>query len=259
MNIVIIGSGNVAAVLGRKLVAAGHKVLQVLSRNATSASELAYEWNTESANYISLINKDADAYLIAVADTAIADIACDLSLPGKVVAHTAATVKMDVLQDVTAHYGVFYPLQSLKKEQIQAPEIPIYIEAASDKAQTVLTQLASSVYAQAPLTADYDKRTKLHVAAVLLNNFCNHIFSLTEAYCTKENVAFAELLPIIDNTFHRLHEASLATLQTGPSARGDMETIAQHLALLKNYPQLHQLYRFLTESILGHSLQPSDG
>ena len=43
MDIVIIGSGNVAAVLGRKFTAAGHKIVQIISRNASAASELAYE------------------------------------------------------------------------------------------------------------------------------------------------------------------------------------------------------------------------
>ncbi|HUM66837.1 MAG TPA: NAD(P)-binding domain-containing protein, partial [Chitinophagaceae bacterium] len=62
MNIVIIGSGNTGAVLGRKFVAAGHRILQVIGRNASAASELAYEWDTESANYMSLINKNADVY-----------------------------------------------------------------------------------------------------------------------------------------------------------------------------------------------------
>ena len=41
MDIVILGSGNVAAVLGRKFKAAGHRILQVISRNASAASQLA--------------------------------------------------------------------------------------------------------------------------------------------------------------------------------------------------------------------------
>ena len=71
MNIVIIGSGNVAAVLGRKFKAAGHTIIQVVSRNSKAASELAYEWNTVSTNYKSPISNDADVYLIAVSDDAI--------------------------------------------------------------------------------------------------------------------------------------------------------------------------------------------
>ncbi len=46
MDIVIIGSGNVATVLGRKFKAAGHNIVQVFSRNAAAATQLAYEWNT---------------------------------------------------------------------------------------------------------------------------------------------------------------------------------------------------------------------
>jgi predicted dinucleotide-binding enzyme len=91
MEIVMIGSGNVAAVLGRKFKAAGHSIAQVYSRNASEASKLAYEWDTESTNYISLINKTADVYLIAVSDEAIDDVVRELKLPGRVVAHTAAS------------------------------------------------------------------------------------------------------------------------------------------------------------------------
>ncbi len=57
----------------RKLKAAGHQILQIYSRNASAASELAYEWDTESTNYKSMIQKNADLYIIAVDDRSIAD------------------------------------------------------------------------------------------------------------------------------------------------------------------------------------------
>src|SRR6188472_4052913 len=106
MDIVILGSGNVAAVLGRKFKAAGHNILQVYSRNASAASALAYEWDTKSTNYKSMINTNADVYIIAVNDDSITDVADYLSLPGKVVAHTAASVPKDILKKITPHYGV---------------------------------------------------------------------------------------------------------------------------------------------------------
>ena len=62
MDIVIIGSGNVSTVLGRKFKAAGHTIVQVISRNAKAATQLAYEWDTESTNYFSVVNKNADVY-----------------------------------------------------------------------------------------------------------------------------------------------------------------------------------------------------
>src|SRR5678810_292984 len=101
MDIVILGSGNVAAVLGRKFKTAGHRILQVISRNASAASKLAYEWDTESSNYPSIAKPNADIYIIAVSDDAIDDVIANIQLPKKVVVHTAASVSKDILKKVT--------------------------------------------------------------------------------------------------------------------------------------------------------------
>jgi len=107
MNIVIIGTGNAATVLGKKFKAAGHHIVQVFGRDASAASKLAYQFDTESTNYWSVIRKDADFYLVAVADDAITEVAKHVHVPGKLVAHTAASVTKDVLKSMSHHYGVF--------------------------------------------------------------------------------------------------------------------------------------------------------
>jgi len=60
MDIVIIGTGNAATVIGRKFKAAGHKIVQVVGRNSGAASELAYALDTISTNYLSAINRNAE-------------------------------------------------------------------------------------------------------------------------------------------------------------------------------------------------------
>lgn len=135
MNIIIIGTGNTATVLSRKMKNAGHHIIQVFGRDASAASKLAYELDTESTNYWSVIKKDADVYLIAVSDNAISEVAKHLHVPGKVVAHTAASVSKDILKKSSHHYGVFYPLQSLRKDREGSPEIPIFVDASDDKAK----------------------------------------------------------------------------------------------------------------------------
>jgi glutamyl-tRNA reductase len=70
MDIVIIGTGNTAAVLGHKLKGAGHVIVQIFGRNASAASELAYELDTESTAYWSVVNRQADVYILAVSDIA---------------------------------------------------------------------------------------------------------------------------------------------------------------------------------------------
>lgn len=249
MDIVIIGSGNAAAVLGRKFTAAGHKIVQIISRNASAASELAYEWDTESANYMSLINQNADVYIIAVSDNALEEVVSTLKLPGKVVAHTAGAVSKEVLKNVTSHYGVFYPLQSLRKEITSLPDIPIFFEGSDKTATNTLQKLAQSVSFEKATAAGTEDRLKLHVAAVIVSNFTNHLYVLAEKYCQKEGIDFHQLLPLIEETVQRLKESSPADTMTGPAIRHDQETIQKHIELLKDHPQLQKIYQAITESI----------
>ena len=249
MDIVIIGSGNVASVLGRKFKAAGHRILQVYSRHAAAASELAYKLGSASTNYKSTISRSADFYLVAVSDDAIADATSDLFLPGKVVAHTAASVPKEVLKKVTAHYGVFYPLQSLRKDMDTIPDIPVSIDGIDEKTKKLLGALAHSIAAEHVVEAGDDARLKLHVAAVVVSNFVNHLYKLAEDYCRKEGLDFKQLLPLIEETAIRIKEISPSSAQTGPAIRHDRETIQKHLALLNKHPQLKSIYLLLTESV----------
>ncbi|MGZ8559712.1 MAG: Rossmann-like and DUF2520 domain-containing protein [Chitinophagaceae bacterium] len=249
MDIVIIGSGNVAAVLGRKFMAAGHKIVQIVSRNASAASGLAYEWDTESANYLTLINQHADVYIIAVSDNALDELIGQLKLPGKVVAHTAGSVSKEILKNVTRHYGVFYPLQSLRKEIDSLPVIPVFFEGSDELATNTLQKLAQSVSFEQATSAGAEDRLKMHIAAVLVNNFTNHLYVLAEKYCQKEGISFSLLLPLIEETVRRLKTTSPSESMTGPATRLDMDTIRKHIELLKDYPQLQKIYKLITESI----------
>lgn len=249
MNIVIIGTGNTATILGRKFKAAGHTILQVAGRNSAAASHLAYELDTVSTNYWTSVDKNADVYIIAVSDDAIETIANELKLPGKVVAHTAASVPKEVLSKVTNHYGVFYPLQSLRKETESLPVIPFFVEGSDEKTILVLEKLAQSVSGEKVVHAGDEDRVKLHVAAVFVNNFTNYLYALAEEYCKNEGLDFNLLLPLIEETAMRVKNNSPKSVQTGPALRHDNETIKKHLALLKDHPRLQKAYAFISESI----------
>jgi predicted dinucleotide-binding enzyme len=239
MTIVMIGSGNVAAVLGRKLKAAGHQIVQLYSRNASAASELAYEWDAESTNYKSMIQKNADLYIIAVDDRSIDDVADDLRVPGKIVVHTAASVPMEVLKNVSEHYGVLYPLQSLSKDIGTITEIPLFVDGSDAYTKSRLQSLAASISREKVGVAGDDDRAKLHVAAVVVNNFANHLYQLA-----------AELLqPLIEETALRLRQHSPSEALTGPAVRHDKQTIEKHLEILNAHPKLRNIYLLMTESI----------
>jgi predicted short-subunit dehydrogenase-like oxidoreductase (DUF2520 family) len=198
---------------------------------------------------MSLLNRNADVYIIAVSDNAIEEIAADLKLPDKVVAHTAGSVSKDILKNVTNHYGVFYPLQSIRKEVSHLPDIPVFYEGSDEKAITVLKKLAESISYKQPVAAGSEDRMKLHVAAVVVNNFTNHLYALAEQYCKKERIDFRQLLPLIEETVDRLRTNSPADTLTGPAVRHDQPTIQKHLEILKDHPNLQKIYQLMTESI----------
>ena len=116
MDIVIIGTGNTATILGRKLKAAGHNIVQIYGHNGRAASDLAYELDTESTNYWAVVNRNADIYLLAVSDIAVEEVVKELGLPDKTIIHTAASVSKEVLNKAE-HYGVFFThCKALKKK-----------------------------------------------------------------------------------------------------------------------------------------------
>jgi len=248
MNIVIIGTGNTATVLGKKLKKAGHHILQVFGRNSKEASALAYELGTESTNYWNVVNRNADLYILAVSDIAVEEVFHELQLPDKTIVHTAASVSKDVLKDGAEHYGVLYPLQSLKKDSDYLPEIPVVIDASDKQTLAMLDVLAHSI-SDRVIEAGDETRVKLHLAAVMVNNFTNHLYALVEKYCKDEGLDFYLFLPLIKETAARLDTVSPAKSQTGPALRGDETTIEKHLLLLKKYPQLETIYALLSESI----------
>jgi len=248
MDIVIIGTGNTATVLGRKLRNAGHNIVQVFGRNSTEASELAYELNTESTNYWNVVKTNADLYIIAVSDIAIEEVFNELRLSDKTVVHTAASVSKDVLKAGAEHYGVLYPLQSLKKDLGYIPEIPMIIDASDRRTLDMLDVLAHTISDRVVAASD-ETRQKLHLAAVMVNNFTNHLYALVEKYCKDEGLDFYLLLPLIRETAARLENMPPAKSQTGPAIRRDHSTIEKHLTLLQTYPQLHKIYELFSESI----------
>jgi predicted short-subunit dehydrogenase-like oxidoreductase (DUF2520 family) len=251
MDIVIIGTGNTATVLGRKLKLAGHRIVQVFGRDTSAASNLAYELDTESTNYWNVVCRDADIYILAVSDIAIEEVLRELHLPTKIIVHTAASVSKDVLKNASVHFGVFYPLQSLKKEAGHVPDIPIIIDASDPSTLKELEQLAHSI-SDKVFEAGDEKRMKLHLAAVFCNNFVNHLYALAEGYCREEGLDFDLLHPLIEETAARLKEIAPSQSQTGPALRNDRTTIEKHLQLLQQYPELKKIYEIFTASIYSN-------
>ncbi len=248
MKIVLIGSGNVAWNIGKLCVQHNHEVVQIISRNASTASALAYELNTESSNYFSVINKEADIYIICVNDDAIPSIALELNGINKLVVHTSGALSADVLQACSSIYGVLYPLQSLVSNATKVPTIPFLVQGNNRTTTTLIETFALSLSNKVQVVTNEEK-VNFHLSAVLVNNFTNHLYTLANNWCLKNKIDFSMLLPIIEQTATRIKTQTPQALQTGPAIRGDKQTIAKHIELLQNEAYLTELYALLTKGI----------
>jgi len=248
MRVVIIGSGNTATVLGRQIAAAGHEIGQVLSRQEEHAALLGRQLQSPFATGLENIVRDAGLYIAAVSDSALLSLGERLSLPGKLVVHTAGSVPGNVLQPISDRYGVLYPLQSLRKEIGYFPEMPLLVDAAHPEDLETITAFARTLSANVQTAGD-DTRRKLHLAGVFINNFSNYLYTLAADYCGKEKIDFSLLLPLIKETAERVTHAAPREVQTGPAIRGDGITIEKHLELLDNYENIKELYELFTHQI----------
>lgn len=247
-QVTLIGSGNVATVLGHRIRKAGHRVVQVYSRQLPHAEELAGTLGADPVSALEAISPEVDLVLIAVADEAIEPVAQSLRLPGTLVAHTAGSVPADILQQITDRYGVLYPLQSLRKERPDPEAVPLLVDTARPGDLEWLLAFAETLDPRVGKAGD-QARCRLHVAAVFASNFTNHLFGIAESLCRREGLSFDLLLPLMQETVNRLQIHSPLAVQTGPAARGDARTIAQHRELLRDDGEWLRLYNILTESI----------
>ena len=252
MQVVIIGTGNVATVLGRKIKQAGYNIAQVYGRNTVSATELATELAATSVTDTTAIAIDADIYVICVADKAIVPLVEQLHLPGKLVLHTAGSVSITSLENVSEQYGVLYPVQSIRKEMDAATSIPFLVDGNNETVTAAIEAFAASLGSQVARGNDL-VRGKLHVAAVFACNFVNYMYLQSASFCENENIDFTLLQPLIEETALRLRQYHPSQVFTGPAVRKDLATIDRHLQLLQPYPLQYQLYNILTEGILQNA------
>src|ERR1700754_1596265 len=108
MRITLIGSGNVATHLGAAFKNAGHRMVQVYSRNAQNAALLAYHIGAEAIDNLENINPETDIFIIAVSDDMIAAIAEELAKHDKLIVHTSGGTHLFNLLAFTDNAGVFY-------------------------------------------------------------------------------------------------------------------------------------------------------
>lgn len=242
-----------ATVLGKGLHEQGFNIVQVYNRTLSSAQALAQQFACTFTDQLQDLDQAADLYILCVSDQAIEQIVPQLSYLEKnkgFLVHTSGATPSTVFAAHFTRYGVFYPLQSLSKTQaIDLATIPFCLDAPSQSDLLQLEVLARHLSQKVFLIND-EQRSRLHVAAVFVNNFSNHLYDLMDQWLAAEKIPFELLHPLILGGAQKVQELSPGAAQTGPAIRGDQNTIDRHIQILeKTRPDLAALYRHFTQSI----------
>ncbi len=250
MDIVIIGSGNVAIHLAEALNSQ-HNIVSVYSRKQENAAQLAGKFKANATDNIQDIPSYADFYIISVKDDAISEITALMPRVEGIVAHTAGSVPMDVLSRFRS-YGVLYPFQTFSKNKtINFRDVPVLIEGNTEETTKNLTDLAESL-TEKVFNINSDQRLLLHLAAVFSCNFVNHFYHIADSIFQKADLPFDLLLPLIDETAQKVRVKRPFDAQTGPAVRNDTQTIEKHIDILLklNEKKTASLYREISDNII---------
>lgn len=254
IRVSIIGSGNVAQHLIQAFncdaingVDNKIELVQILARTPESLSNI----NT-TAKIISDFNElqAVDLIIIAVTDNAIVNVSKLIPFQNQLVVHTSGSLAMDALDDKNRK-GVFYPLQTFSKsKEVDFTIIPICIEAQSETDYKTLEAVAKSL-SNSVDRINSKQRKALHVAAVFVSNFTNHLYQIGADICVENELSFDILKPLIQETANKILTLSPNEAQTGPAKRKDTQTINEHLSFLTDENQ-KEIYKLLTKSIIDN-------
>lgn len=254
MRLTFIGSGNVATHMAAAFKNSGHRIMQVYSPNLHNASLLAYHVGADATNELTDINADTDLFIISVKDDVIEQVAQTLAKHQKPMVHTSGSTSIDVLLKYTDKAGVLYPLQTFSKtREVDFINVPLCIEAVSGSMYIDLEQLAATV-SNHIYSINSAGRKILHLAAVFACNFPNYLYGVAQQLLADHQMDFNLLRPLILETAQKVQQQVPASVQTGPAIRNDQTTMAAHLQLLCDEPQMQEIYTLLSQGIIKNNI-----
>lgn len=246
---VILGTGNVGTHLCRAL-SEHTDIIDIWSRSIEHARRLSAEIpGSRPLDKLSDVRTDADFYIIAVADDAVADVAARLPEVNGIVAHTSGSMGLSALTGCKgACKGVFYPLQTFSRErEIDLSEVPFFIEGSDRSTTDRLLSLAHTV-SRTVREADSRQRGVLHLAAVFACNFANSLWGISDDILREAGYSLEVFGPLLEETLRKAITNGAIESQTGPARRGDQKVIDSHLSKLEGLPR--EIYRLMTSQII---------
>ncbi|TWD79849.1 putative short-subunit dehydrogenase-like oxidoreductase (DUF2520 family) [Kribbella amoyensis] len=230
----IIGAGRAGSALGAALASAGYPVTGLTARTPVSRERAARLLPDVPVLTPDEVTARADVVLVAVPDDHIATTAAALPLTaGQYVVHLSGAHGLAVLAGVDAVPIALHAPMTFTGGPADLTDV-VLTATAPEAARTFVERLAKDLGADVQWVAE-EQRARYHAGIV---HGANHLTTLlAQAFDVLRAAGVqdpaATLRPLVtatlDNTLRSGHDAL-----TGPIARGDVDTVAAHLAVLRD-------------------------
>lgn len=255
-SVAICGAGNLGRVLAQALTRAGWRVSEVIhqknSRSAAKAGALAAQVHAR-AYPLGSQPLEADILLLTVPDDALPDVAHRLAQQagwkGKAVLHTSGALPASVLAELKARgasIGSFHPMNTfVARSKPSIKGVPVAIEGGK-RAQAAAFAMCEALGAQPFAIAAADKPL-YHAMGAFSSPLLVALLEVAERAGRQAGLRHPRsvithiLKATIENYLARGPQESFS----GPIRRGDLRTIASHLASLKKVGNAREVYRVL--------------
>ena len=226
-RVVVVGRGRLGSTIGPALTAAGVEVIGPLGRHDAPPA-------------------GADAVLLCVPDSAIADAAATYAGAAPLVGHTSGATPVSVLAAADA-FGL-HPLQTFAGDGAAFEGIGCAIGGSTPRALAAADALARCLGMRPFGLADAD-RPAYHAAASIASNFLVTLEAAAERVAASAGLDRAALVPLVRQTVENWAALGPARALTGPVARGDEATVErQREAVVAAAPELEPLWDALVEA-----------
>jgi predicted short-subunit dehydrogenase-like oxidoreductase (DUF2520 family) len=243
MQIVIIGSGNVAYHMAKAFVQNKIPLAQIFGRNENELNKISEELNIP---YSTKLLVDSDLYIICVSDNSVENVSKLITNKNALVAHTSGSLPKEILAGEYRKASL-YPLQTFSKsKELDYSNIPFFIETENEADQKILFEIVSKI-SKNVMESTHEKRKYIHLTAVFACNFVNHLFSRAKEISDSQEIPFEYFLPLIDETVQKIHKIEPKSAQTGPAVRNDKRILELHEQLLKD--ESLEIYKTMNHSI----------
>ncbi|MEO5799532.1 MAG: Rossmann-like and DUF2520 domain-containing protein [Gemmatimonadales bacterium] len=239
--VAVVGTGRVGLMLARALGLSGREV-RLLARSPravpTGFPQVETDWHSGLAA--------SRLVIIAVPDDVIGSVAARLATsailgPGYVVMHTSGLhgeAALSPLRDSGAALGSLHPLQAIAEGQLDPAILrgtPAIVEGDL-RAVTVARELAESFGMSPVLELTAAGKVSYHAGAVIASNYLVVLVELAERLARAGGAgegADQLFQPIMRRTLANIAAQGSVAALTGPIRRGDVGTVAAHLAVLQ--------------------------